>query len=58
VPREKIVASAGAWCHSTPEERRDFDGARLFKGQSGERAVEAGLLTRERIEEMEEAWKK
>jgi SAM-dependent methyltransferase len=58
IPRENILATAGTWCYHTPQQRRDFDGARLFKGASGEKAVEAGILTRDRIQEYEEAWRR
>lgn len=58
VPQERIVATAGAWCYHTLEQRRNFNGARLFKGPSGEKAIEAGVLTRERINEYEEAWER
>ena len=46
VPRENILATAGAWCYSTPEQRSSFHGARLWQGQAGDKAVEAGILTR------------
>lgn len=58
VPVERIATTGGTWCYHTLQQRRDFDGARLFKGQSGERAVEAGVLTRERIGEFEAAWER
>ena len=45
-PRDNIVATAGTWCYSTPEQRRDFNGMRLFGGQTGDKAVELGVLTR------------
>ena len=46
VSREKIVATAGTWCYHTPQQRRDYDGARFFRGAIGEKAVEMGVLTR------------
>jgi hypothetical protein len=46
VPREKLMATAGTWCYNTPEKRRDFHGTRMFKRQTGEKAVELGVLNR------------
>lgn len=58
VPRERIKHTAGTWCYATLEQRKEFDGARIFKGSGGEKAVELGVVTKERIRKYEEAWKK
>ena len=46
VAKEKIVHTAGSWCYDTPEARKGFDGGRMLRGASGDKAVEMGLVTR------------
>ena len=59
VKREQLTASAGAWCYSTPEERRIWGTTmadRSVNGSMPEKALAMGLASKEQLQEMRDAW--
>ncbi|GAB7364776.1 hypothetical protein MBLNU230_g5574t1 [Neophaeotheca triangularis] len=63
--RERVKASMGTWCYSTPEERAMWSGSMLERiegaqrGEGGmyERTLESGVLTTAQLGEMAKAWR-
>ena len=61
VKREEMIASAGTWCYSTPEERQMWGGTmvdRCMNGDTPKKAIELGIAKEEDMKKMSEAWKK
>ena len=61
VKREQIMASAGTWCYSTPDERQIWGGTmadRCMNGSAPEKAIEMAIASKEELSSMSEAWKK
>ena len=59
--REQITATMGAWCHSTPEDRKMWSGAlavRLRNGEMRKKAVSIGVSTEAEMDAMADAWEK
>ncbi|KAL8738302.1 MAG: hypothetical protein Q9181_000891 [Wetmoreana brouardii] len=59
--REQIMASAGTWCYSTPEERQlwaETMADRCVNGTMPKKAIEIGVAKEEELREMSEAWGK
>lgn len=57
---EKIQRSAGAWCFSTPEERKYWGGSmgqRITDSGFAKKAVGDGFATEEELESIAKAWK-
>lgn len=59
IPRSNITASMGAWCYSSPEERKVWGSSMASRARNGkqrEKPVEEGWATYAEMDEMVEAW--